>query len=105
MAVFSEDAPLYCIHYLDVVKAIRHVIENDLTGIFNVCDHDHTPYSNKQVFDAICDAEGMPRLNFLGHIKAPNRKISAERIYATGYRVEHPDPNAAIVVGAHSAAP
>lgn len=96
-AIFSADAPLYCIHYLDVVRAIEHVISNDLTGIFNVCDNDHLPYTNEQVFDAICESEALPRLQFLNQIKAPNRKISAEKLYATGFRVQNADPNAAIV--------
>ena len=101
--IFSADAPLYCIHYYDVVHAMLHVIENDLSGIFNVCDDDNLPYTNKQVFDAICDAEALPRLEFLNQIKAPNRRISAGRLYATGYRVQHPDPNADIVVAASEA--
>ena len=96
-AVFSADAPLYCIHYLDVVAAIEHAISAELRGAYNVCDNDHTPYTNRQVFDAICDANALPRLNFLGQISAPLRKISAARIYATGYRVGFPDPNAALV--------
>jgi hypothetical protein len=36
----------------------------------------------------------MPELEFLDQIKAPLKKISAEKLYATGYRVAHPDPNA-----------
>jgi hypothetical protein len=41
----------------------------------------------------------MPLLEFLDQIKAPLKKISAEKIYGTGYRVLHPDPNAAVVAG------
>lgn len=96
-AIFSADAPLYCIHYLDVVRAIEHAISNELTGIFNVCDNDHLPYTNEQVFDAICESEALPHLQFLNQIKAPNRKISAEKLYATGFRVQNADPNVAIV--------
>lgn len=96
-AIFAAEVPLYCIHYMDVVRAIEHVLANNLSGTFNVCDNDNTPYSNRQVFDAICDAEDMPRLEFLNQITMPNRKISAERFYASGYRVEHADPNAEIV--------
>jgi len=96
-AIFSADAPLYCIHYLDVVRAIEHVLAQELRGVYNVCDNDNLPYTNKQVFDAICDAEALPRLEFLDQIQAPNRKISADKFYATGFRVEHPDPNRAVV--------
>ena len=96
-AIFSADAPLYCIHYLDVVGAMEHALENRLVGIFNVCDHDNLPYTNQQVFDAICEDEALPKLEFLNHIKAPTRKISAAKIYGTGYRVQHPDPNREVV--------
>ncbi len=96
-AIFSAEAPLYCIHYLDVVAALMHAIDRRLAGVFNVCDNDNLPYTNQQVFDAICDTENLPRLRFLGQVKAPARKISADRIYSTGYRVSYPDPNSAVV--------
>jgi len=97
--IFSADAPLYCIHYLDVVDALRHAIERRLSGVFNVCDNDRTPATNKEVFDAICDANALERLEFLGQITAPTRKISAQKIYDTGYRVQHPDPNERLLAG------
>ncbi|MEX0827428.1 MAG: NAD-dependent epimerase/dehydratase family protein [Haliea sp.] len=92
--IFGADAPLYAIHFEDVVNSVLHTINNKLTGIYNVCDNDNTPSSNKVVFDAICDEAGLSRLEFLNQIKAPNRKISAQKFYATGYRVKHSDPNA-----------
>jgi hypothetical protein len=76
-----------------------HALENNLTGIYNVCDNNNLPATNQEVFDAICDKEGWSRLEFLNQIKAPNRKISAAKLYATGYRVQHEDPNAALVGG------
>lgn len=96
-AIFGADAPLYSIHFEDVVDATVHALEEGLTGIYNVCDNDALPPSNKVVFDAICDKEGWEHLEFLNQIKAPNRKISAQKIYDTGYRVKHEDPNAEFV--------
>ena len=93
-AIFGPDAPLYTIHFEDVVDAGVHALENGLTGIYNVCDNENLPASNKVVFDAICDEQGWDRLGFTNQIKAPNRKISADRLYATGYRVKHEDPHA-----------
>ena len=101
--IFGPDAPLYCIHYLDVVEAIAHAIREALSGTFNVCDNYNLPYSNREVFDAICDAEGLDRLEFLNHIQAPERRISADKIYATGYRVQRPDPNADTVARVRAA--
>ncbi len=96
-ALFGADAPLYTIHFEDVVNAAIHALEKGLTGIYNVCDNDNLPPTNQQIFDAICDKEGWSRLEFLNQIKAPNRKISADKLYATGYRVQHEDPNAALL--------
>ena len=93
-AIFSADAPLYAIHFEDVVNAVIHAIDSQLHGVYNVCDNDNLPGSNKQVFDAICEELELAPLEFLDQIKAPLKKISAEKLYATGYRVQHGDPNA-----------
>jgi nucleoside-diphosphate-sugar epimerase len=95
--VFGDKPPLYTIHAEDVVRAIDHAISADLSGVYNVCDNDTVPYSNQQVFDAICAQEGLQPLQFLNQIKAPLRKISASKLYATGFRVLHGDPNASVV--------
>lgn len=42
-AIFSADAPLYAIHFEDVVNAVVHALHNDLAGIYNVCDNDKLP--------------------------------------------------------------
>ena len=91
-AIFGADAPLYSIHFEDVVSAAVHALNKALVGVFNVCDNGNVPPSNKQVFDTICDREGWPRLEFLNQIKAPNRRISADKLYATGWQVSHGDP-------------
>jgi len=96
-AIFSAAAPLYSIHYLDVVRSIEHVISEKLRGVYNVCNNERVPYTNEQVFNAICDDEGMPRLEFLDHVKMPLRRISADKFYATGYRTEYEDPNVQVV--------
>lgn len=89
--IFSPDAPLYAIHFEDVVDAVIHALSKSLTGIYNVCDNDKLPQTNKAVFDKICDQENLSRLEFLSQIKAPNRKISAAKIYETGYAIAHSD--------------
>ena len=86
---FGPDAPLYSIHYLDVADATKHVLLNHLSGVFNVCDNEDLPPSNKSVFDGICEKEGLPLLTFLDQIKAPNRKISAQKLYDSGFALSH----------------
>ena len=99
-AIFSADAPLYAIHFEDVVNAVIHSVDNELTGIYNVCDNENLPGTNQQVFDAICRNIDLEPLEFLNQIKAPLKRISAEKLYATGYRVLHPDPNAHLLENA-----
>lgn len=98
-AIFSAGAPLYAIHFEDVVESVLHALDKELVGTYNVCDNENLPHTNKQVFDAICQQADMPPLEFLNQIKAPLKKISAEKIYATGYQVQHPDPNAHLFTG------
>ena len=64
----------------DVVDAVIHALDKNLRGIYNVCDNDNLPATNKQVFDAICREQGLPLLEFLDQIKAPLKKISAARL-------------------------
>lgn len=84
---FSGDAPLYRIHYLDVVSAVDHVVKQGLRGVFNVCDPGEVPPTNRRVFDRLSEAMKLDKLTFLGQIKAPLGKVSADKIYRTGYRI------------------
>jgi nucleoside-diphosphate-sugar epimerase len=90
---FSGDALLYIIHFLDVVAAAEHALRKGLTGIYNVCDNDALPRTNAEVFEALCLRHELPLLEFLGQIKAPTRKISAQKFYDTGFRLMHTDPD------------
>ena len=96
-AMFLPDAPLYAIHYLDVVAALFHAVQNNLIGVFNVCDNDNVPPTNVEVFDQIADNMGLERLEFTGAIAAPTKRISADKFYATGFKLETPDPIGAIL--------
>lgn len=90
--IFGANALLYAIHFEDVVGAVLHALHENLTGVYNVCDDDCIPATNRQVFDALCDELDLDRLQFLDQVKAPGRKISAGRFYTTGFRVTHPVP-------------
>lgn len=90
---FGPDAPLYIIHFQDVVAAAEHALRKKLTGVYNVCVDGVLPKTNEQVFGELCRRHGLPPLEFLAQIKAPNRRISAQKIYATGFRPVHTDPD------------
>ncbi|HEY1075093.1 MAG TPA: NAD-dependent epimerase/dehydratase family protein [Fontimonas sp.] len=90
---FSADARLYVIHFLDVVGAALHALRKNLTGIYNVCDNQWLPQTNAEVFDALCERQGLAKLEFLGQIKAPTRMISAQKLFDTGYAPQFTDPD------------
>lgn len=90
---FSADARLYIIHFQDVVAAAQHALAEGLSGVYNVCVNEGVPPTNAEVFDALADRLGVPRLEFLGQIKAPTRRIAADKLYATGWRPVHTDPD------------
>lgn len=90
---FSSDARLYIIHYLDVVAAAAHALNKGLHGVYNVCVNEGLPPTNEEVFGELARRVGVPELEFLGQIKAPTRKISADKIYASGWQPTHTDPN------------
>ncbi|MEH6592797.1 MAG: NAD-dependent epimerase/dehydratase family protein [Halioglobus sp.] len=101
-AIFSANAPLYAIHFEDVVSAVIHALSKGLMGVFNVCDNNTLPATNQVVFDAICEKIDLSPLEFLDQIKAPLKKISSQKLYDTGYSVQHPDPNADVVKAARA---
>lgn len=90
---FSDDARLYIIHFMDVVAAAEHALTEALTGVYNVCVDEGVPKTNAEVFGELCRRHGLPPLEFLNQIKAPTRRISAERLSATGYRPTQTDPD------------
>lgn len=90
---FGPDAPLYIINFQDVVSAAEHALRAGLTGVYNVCVEGPVPKTNAQVFGELSRREQLPALEFLAQIKAPNRRISAQKLYATGWRPQHTDPD------------
>lgn len=90
---FSAEAPLYVIHFLDVVGAAEHALRQGLKGIYNVCDNGPVPRSNGEVFGELCRRQRLPALEFLAQIKAPTRRISAQKLHDTGFRLRHTDPD------------
>lgn len=90
---FGADAPLYIIHFQDVVAAAEHALRNNLSGVYNVCVDSGVPKTNAEVFGELAHRQGLAPLEFLNQIKAPNRVVSSSKLYATGWRPAHTDPD------------
>lgn len=85
---FRGDAPFYRVHVLDVVRAAMFALEQNLTGVFNLT-HPGVPATNRELFDSIGADLGFGPLEFRDEIAAPARPISAERLRAAGFELEH----------------
>ena len=88
---FQDRALFYRVHQMDVVRAIKYAIDHKLNGTFNLT-HEEVPPSNADFFNAICDQEGLPHLQFRNELKQPGKPVSVKRILDTGFRFEHTEP-------------
>jgi nucleoside-diphosphate-sugar epimerase len=88
---FDADGRLHRVHVSDVARALIWVLENNLTGIYN-CVPDLVPApTNKEAFDGLADAAGVPRLEFRGELRTPTISVSSKKLRDTGFEFEHPD--------------
>ena len=90
---FGANALLYRIHFEDAARAIVHIVENNLTGVYNVVDNRELPPTNQVLFDKLADEAGLERLQYLGFIKLPERKILADKLLSTGFQFQFTDYN------------
>ena len=88
---FSGAGKLHRVHVDDVARAVLHVIEHDLLGIYN-CVPDLVPApTNKDAFDLLADRAALPRIEFRDELRTPTQQVSSARLRGTGFVFEHPD--------------
>jgi nucleoside-diphosphate-sugar epimerase len=81
---FSASPHFYRVHVDDVVGAVRHALEQRLTGVFNLA-HTGIPPRNGEVFDTISARLGLPPFTYLDHIVSPSAPVSIDRLLGTGF--------------------
>ncbi len=86
---FCPDALLYRIDYRDAARALRHVVEHGLAGVFNAVPDAETPPTNEEVFGAIARARGLPELAYRCQVEAPVAPITSARLRSTGFAFRH----------------
>ncbi len=88
---FDADGRLHRVHVSDVARALIWVLEDNLTGVYN-CVPDLVPApTNKEAFDGLADAAGVPRLEFRGELRTPTISVSSQKLRDTGFVFEHPN--------------
>ncbi|MFT5223037.1 MAG: nucleoside-diphosphate-sugar epimerase [Glaciecola sp.] len=85
---FRADALFYRVAVDDVLGAITHAIDQNLTGVFNLT-HAEVPSTNADVFDTISEKLGKPAFVYRGEIQAPSAPISVQRLADTGFTTAH----------------
>ncbi len=86
---FAPDALLYRIDYRDAAAALELVVEAGLAGVYNAVPDAVVPPTNREVFGAICAAEGWPDLTYRAEIRTPVVPVSSAKLRAEGYTFTH----------------
>ncbi|MFN8168648.1 MAG: NAD-dependent epimerase/dehydratase family protein [Candidatus Nanopelagicales bacterium] len=85
---FHDEALFYRVHMLDVVRAVKHALDHDVVGTFNLT-HAEVPPRMAPYFDALSAIDGLPPLTYRNELRAPTVPVSVDRLLATGFVFEH----------------
>lgn len=85
---FHDEALFYRVHMLDVVRAVKHALDHDVVGTFNLT-HAEVPPRMAPYFDALSALDGLPGLTYRNELRAPTVPVSVDRLLATGFVFEH----------------
>jgi nucleoside-diphosphate-sugar epimerase len=90
---FAAEGLLHRVHVTDVAGGLIHLARTGLTGDYNCVPDAVRPPTNKEAFDSLADAAGIPRLEFRGELKTPTKPVSSAKLRGTGFAFTHPaDP-------------
>lgn len=88
---FAREGRLHRVHVEDVARALIHVLQNDLTGVYH-CVPDLVPSpTNGETFDRLADAAGIARLEFRAELRTPTVQVVSKKLRDTGFTFTHPD--------------
>ena len=88
--VTGGDAPVNLVHRDDVVAVITKVIEENISGIFNVCADLHP--SRREVYTAQAERLGFEPPHFIEPHEADHKVVSSEKLKGLGYTFWHENP-------------
>jgi nucleoside-diphosphate-sugar epimerase len=88
---FAGDGRLHRVNVEDVARAVLHVFDNDLTGVFNCVPDLVPPLTNREAFDMLADRAGLPHIEFRDELRTPTQQVVSAKLRATGFVFEHPD--------------
>jgi nucleoside-diphosphate-sugar epimerase len=77
------------IHLYDIVRAIDFALQNQLSGIYNLCNDIHM--LRQELYNAICESADIPKVIWdpaIRSIHGGNKRVSNEKLKAAGFRFE-----------------
>lgn len=78
------------IHRDDIVKALDFALQNQLSGIYNLCQDAHP--SRRELYALLCEQEGLPPVKWDPQLESRhggNKRISSEKLKALGFACTH----------------
>lgn len=84
----------YCnlVHVEDIVSAFDFCMDNNLNGIYNLCNHTHMSRNN--LYTSICSYYGWPAPNWdkttSKEIFKQNKRVKSDKIESLGFQFQHP---------------
>lgn len=85
-----EDQRVNYVHRDDVISATIFVIENNITGVFNLCAKNHP--SKKEIYTYNAKKYGFKEPVFENKKSYINRTINADKIENLGFEYKYPNP-------------
>jgi len=85
---FYDQALFYRVHMLDVVGAVKWVIDHKNFGVFNLT-HPEVPPAMKPMFDALGAKMGKEPLEYRNELLAPSKPVSVDALLGTGFTLSH----------------
>ncbi|RXJ69226.1 GDP-L-fucose synthase [Halarcobacter ebronensis] len=85
-----EDSKVNYVHRDDVINATKFVIENDISGIFNLCSKVHP--TKKEIYTYNAKRFGFEEPIFKNKKSYENKIIDGSKIESLGFRYKYPNP-------------
>ena len=76
------------VHMLDVVGAVKWVIDHKNFGVFNLT-HPEVPPAMKPMFDALGAKMGKEPLEYRNELLAPSKPVAVDALLGTGFTLTH----------------
>lgn len=83
-------ALVHAVDYRDVAAAVVFLLEQELTGVFNLVPDAAVPPTAEEFLGGVARAAGLPPVSFTGELPSPRRPVSSAKLRAAGFGFQFP---------------